>query len=578
LDDFNRLVSSSFIVHRSSFPKEAMPQLPTVPHDSDAEDIILGNCLLSESLDPLAELGEEHFYSKENQKVVFALRAIGDAARPINLPEVVKWLQDHGNSVSPSYVSDLADVPSLSPPTLEHYRGRLRDALEQRAAMQQASDLAQASTAGATVEEIHDRAVRIVEQTAAKPQARKAKKLYPEVPAEAWRGPTELYRQAVAESTEAPDVFHLFAFLTGIGALLGRSVYTHMGRRVYPNIFLILVGEAGRARKGTALEYMLQFMEAVDPDVYVTAEIGSGPGFIEDLANAQEAQQAQKRIFNELRVVLSLDEFRALIEKASQKATGDITPLLCKSYDCPAKLRLPVRTNKKEVNEPTLAVMAGTSPSYLQNLSLADIEGGLGSRLTFVPGDPKPRKADPPDPDTTILNPMKGAIKEIIDYYRSRGVTRIGLTKEAHERWVRFYEKEYNPPGCDPLVMTLSERDHMTCRKLALILTTLDKADATELYHLNAAISMVTFLYEARFPVFAGHGLSPAAQDEAKIVEKVKEAGAGGIGYRNLQRSLPRMDKETFHRRMKWLTAPDSPLRIGFMGVSNKKRYVYLND
>jgi hypothetical protein len=553
-----------------------MPQLPTVPHDSDAEEIIIGNCLLAESLDPLADLGEQHFYSKDCQKVLGAMRAVLEAKKPLILPEVVAWLQNHGNSVSPSYVSELTSVPSLSKETLDHYRGRLQDNLEKRLAIAQTAALAVSSSSGASIEDIHDEAQRIVDRTTRRPAGKKEKRIYPDVPKEAIQGPAEMYMLAHTEASEANDSYHIGFFFTAMGMLLGRTIYMMKGRRVYPNLYTVLVGKSG-GRKGTAQNFALDFLRAIDDRVHITESIDSREGFIKDAAMAQKDLD-DGGYDGELRAALSLEEFRSFIEKSEQKGTKSVVPELCLWYDCPHERCNKSVSNPAKVKEPTLNIFAGTSPSFLENLSLSDIQGGIGNRICWVPGDPKPRKDDPPDPDQSLIAPLKMRVREIIDARRGFGQKRYEFTKEAKARWRHWYQNEFNPGSSDELITILSERDHLTCLKVAMIYAALDTAEYVELVHLNAAIAWVGFLYESRFPIFAGHGLSPRAQVEHKLVEHVRDNHrANGISYRNLQRAMGRIDAESFHRAMKALAPPeaDGPLKLALLG---KKRWVWLNE
>lgn len=551
-----------------------MPDI-TIPHDADAEQILLGNCLLSESVAALADLAEPHFYSTDNRKIFTALRSLADAKTPVNLVEVARWLQAHGNSVSPGYVASLGDTGIFTDATLDHYRERLRASLAQREMQREATSLSDRAASGnISVEEIHESAQRIADKSAPKPQAKKTILVYPEAPGKAWTAHASLYCDAVGPSTEASDAYHLASFYTVVGSLLGRSVYVRKGRITYPNLYTVLVGRSG-ARKGTAMNLALDFMRDVDPNVYVTEQLDSREGFVVDMSEAARSL-SDKEVRGPLRIILALEEFRSLIEKAEQKGTKNITPFLCHLYDCPQIARNKSKNNPAEVKLPTLTIHAGTSPSYLENLSLADIEGGFGNRLSWVPGDPKPRKDDPPDPDSAILAHLKRQISDMMMEARERGETRFSMSVPAGKRFKKFYLEEYSPHCNDEVIKVLSERDDQTCLKVATINACLARSWGTiQEEHLEPAIAYVQWLWEARFPVFAGHGLSPAAQTDQKLIEKVKDSGPGGISYRNLQRALHRVDAETFHRRMKALTSPDSALRIGAFG---NKRWVYVNE
>jgi len=104
----------------------------------------------------------------------------------------------------------------------------------------------------------------------------------PRVPDAAWYGGSQLYRQALAESTEASDNFHIAGFLTAVGAGLGKSVYVDSPGRIYPNLYFVLVGESGRTCKTTAIERAEALQRAFSPGVrwFEHSIMGSAEGFI----------------------------------------------------------------------------------------------------------------------------------------------------------------------------------------------------------------------------------------------------------------------------------------------------------
>ena len=554
-----------------------MPQLPTIPHDSDAEEILLGNCLLSESLEPLADLGEEHFYSKDNQKILGAMRGLRDAARPLILPEVVGWLQDHSNGVSPSYVSGLTDIVKLSDATLEHYRGRLRDALEQRAAMQQAATLAELGTSGATVEEIHDRAQKIVEQTTPKPAKTPAPKgEYSLIPQEAWHGATELYRQAMAKTCSASDNFHFAGFLTVIGSQLGKSVYyDDGGEELYPNLFTLIVGAAGWAKKDSALRRAMRFSKELDETLTMVYGLSSIEGFIDRLVHEQKELQTKGLSPTPLRILLRMSELKSLIAKASRQGTADIIPRICEAYDCPPFIDTPGRTHYARADEPVLSVYACTSPGWLRSLQVEDLESGFGSRMLFVPGDPKPLWPKKHRPDPLFFYPLVETVKKRLDAFRTMPRA-FSFTPDAEAIWNKWVIPHDALRSDNDTINLMAARDPTTCIKTALIHAALDDAQGIEPAHLHAAIAFVEWLHEVRFPLFAGHGMTPTAEIDQKIIKQVKKTG--GMWWRDIRRGLQRIDHEVFEKRMRSLVfGLDPPLKVTPKGL-RKKPWVTMNE
>ena len=57
------------------------------------------------------------------------------------------------------------------------------------------------------------------------------------------------------KDTEPPKSFHTWIGLSMIAGALQRKVHTRYGHAViYPNLYIILVGKSGGARKGTAMK------------------------------------------------------------------------------------------------------------------------------------------------------------------------------------------------------------------------------------------------------------------------------------------------------------------------------------
>src|SRR5207253_1458792 len=52
------------------------------PHDSEAEQVLLGYCLLGESASPLCGLDPTLFYSSANRQVAAEILALADAGEP----------------------------------------------------------------------------------------------------------------------------------------------------------------------------------------------------------------------------------------------------------------------------------------------------------------------------------------------------------------------------------------------------------------------------------------------------------------------------------------------------------------
>jgi hypothetical protein len=87
----------------------------------------------------------------------------------------------------------------------------------------------------------------------------------PVLPNIALHGMAGRFVDILRDSTEAPPDFLLAAFLTSVGALIGRTAWVNYPRPTYPNLYSLLVGETSSARKTTAMSFALDLMIEVTP-------------------------------------------------------------------------------------------------------------------------------------------------------------------------------------------------------------------------------------------------------------------------------------------------------------------------
>jgi hypothetical protein len=89
-----------------------------LPHDDDAEMMLLGNCILTESASPLSGLDPSIFYRGNNQRVAVEILAMAKAGEPVTLTRLAQRLN---GKVPSSHLASLTDgMPVFS--DLSFYR------------------------------------------------------------------------------------------------------------------------------------------------------------------------------------------------------------------------------------------------------------------------------------------------------------------------------------------------------------------------------------------------------------------------------------------------------------------------
>ena len=378
----------------------------------------------------------------------------------------------------------------------------------------------------------------------------------PTIPDTAYHGISREYGEIVGPLTEASRTYHLAAFLTGVGAALGRTVYLQHAGTIYPNLFTVIVGPSGGARKSTAIDFCIQFLHKINPEIGVERSIDSREGFIQRL---QDVGKTQKSTGGTCALV-RLGELRSLIDKTRMEGLRNIVPALCDAYDCPPSLEVHTRQNPVSVVCPTVSMFAGTTKRWIEGLSEEDMEGGLGNRISWVPGEPGDAIPHPPARDWPRWDQLVVTVRERVDQWRAKGSSKFTFSAETRPAWEKIYGELYGHRNDDALIAVLCERLQNHCLKTALIFAALDGTDRIELSHLNAAHAFTQFLYDSLWYLFAGFGMSPMAQLDGKIIEAVQKAPVEGMRQRHLKKKFWRIDAETFNKRLYSLTGDDGPL------------------
>src|SRR5712664_3382569 len=90
------------------------------------------------------------------------------------------------------------------------------------------------------------------------------------------------------EDTEPPTIFNRWCIIAGIGAILGRQCWVQHGHiKIYPNQYVMLVGESG-TRKSTAIKHFMVPLLVDSGYKKFAAKKTSKEKFLEDLHDGME--------------------------------------------------------------------------------------------------------------------------------------------------------------------------------------------------------------------------------------------------------------------------------------------------
>lgn len=365
----------------------------------------------------------------------------------------------------------------------------------------------------------------VVGASSAKPATPNAAAFEPtELPTAARYGWIGEYIELVEPTTEAPDSFHFACGMTMLGACIGRRVALfHSSERLHPNLYTLLIGPSGRARKDTAIKRSLALPQLQPPSTMALTTLGIPFRVIRDISSAEGLIRVLSKQPN---IYFYATEFSKLMHNATRESTSSIAPTLMEAFDTPTVLSNTVKSEQEsnEARNPFLSVMAAVQPEILSDLIGNQQQySGFLNRWLLIVGDGKGPRPTPPNLDESAGWKLMKRAMDSIQSYPEGSVVHIGA--KADERWREWYVASYPSGSASSQEDAMGIRLGTLIKKAALIHAVMDKSSIVETYHLDAAISLVEWSWGHTKRLLPTWGESPDAALQRKIIETLQRKG-----------------------------------------------------
>lgn len=206
-----------------------------------------------------------------------------------------------------------------------------------------------------------------------------------------------LYLQYSA-GTECPAIYHRWAAITSLGAYLSRDIYFRQGHsRIYPNIYTILIGDAG-VRKTTAISMVSDLIELTGYNKFAARKTRQEK-FLLDMAEVAAEEQGEsledsileQNLWGDKLVAdgavaesfIAADEFNNFIGVGNT----DFMSILGEFWDYKDKVYDYKLKNSKSIylNRPIVSILGGNTPTGMNLCFPPDSIGqGFFSRLLLI--------------------------------------------------------------------------------------------------------------------------------------------------------------------------------------------------
>ena len=332
------------------------------------------------------------------------------------------------------------------------------------------------------------------------------------------------------ENSESPISYHTWCGLSVIAGALQRRVYLKwgLGRVIYPNLYVVLVGPSGRTRKGVAIGIAKDFLKKI-PGITVTPESSSG---------RQAMIMAMKRaIINFQDPSDGKIKFHCSVTAFSEELSvflgqGDIAYLsnLTDWYDSKDDWEYEtVGRGKDSLQGLCLNLMGGTAPDWIQSMIPHEaLGGGFTSRIIFIVEEVKRKiipKYLPTEEELALQDLLQADIERI-----SQLAGEITFDDDAEKLYIDWYidqDKKLSaglPAVTDTRFAGYNERRATHLQKL-MILCSASRSDELKIRSVDfhRALALLHSA-EVNMPkTFGGLGKSRMSDESDVVINYIKQ-------------------------------------------------------
>lgn len=276
------------------------------------------------------------------------------------------------------------------------------------------------------------------------------------------------------DNSEPPELFKIWTGISTICACLQRKCYLQWDSRIYPNMYIVLVGPSG-CRKGTAMGPAYGLLDQLG--IKMAAEAITREALIRELKNSIDNSTSitgPGRVTVHSSLTIFSQELTVFLGYHNLQLISDLTDW----YDC--RSRWTYRTKNMGTDDITgvwVNILGGTTPESLASALPEDaIGGGLTSRIIFVYGD-RPSKLVP----LPLLTQKEAELLDKLAYDLEVINAMCGefrYTEAFASRYVDWYlEHSANPPFDSPQFTGYNSRRPTHLRKLCMALSAARSSD-----------------------------------------------------------------------------------------------------
>jgi len=316
----------------------------------------------------------------------------------------------------------------------------------------------------------------------------------------------------VGPQSEADPAALLVQTLAAAGVYLGHHAYVPVeGDRHFGNLFVVLVGDSSKARKGTSWGRVRQFFEPLPSWCAVAGGLSSGEGLKWNVRDAIEGRRDGDGDpgIEDKRLLVTEPEF-ANVLRQNQRPGNTLSATIREGWDS-GNLRTLTKSDPVTATGAHIVIIGHITGQELRaELTQSDRANGFANRFLFVCARRArvlPFGGD--DIDPTLVAGIQGRLVSAREHARKLGA--VTMTPQCRELWASVYPRLSE--GFTGLVGAVTARAEAQCLRIALIHALLDRREQIDAEHMLAAIALWDYCEDSARHVF-GSSLGDSVADE----------------------------------------------------------------
>ena len=329
--------------------------------------------------------------------------------------------------------------------------------------------------------------------------------------------------RAVDPHTEADPVAILTQFIVAFGNVIGRQAHFPVeADKHHLNLFMALVGQSAKGRKGTSWGYVRNRFSIVESnwdENQIRNGLSSGEGLIKAISPHKSGEQSDEKV--DKRLLVYEGEFASVLQMLRRDGNS-LSAVLRNLWDS-GNANIMTRSDPLQVSGAHVSIVGHiTQDELIRLLSSNEAANGFANRFLWVCVRRSKRLPEGGNINDVNFYHIDQRLRDAVEL--GRHADRIVRDDKARKLWIDTYD-ELSAEHRGMLGNVTARAEAQTMR-LACLYALLDNSLVVKKVHLEAALALWRYCFDSARFIF---GNSPSDANANRIISALEDAGDEGL-------------------------------------------------